>query len=97
MFNEKESATALGGITVKEANVALQLLDKAASNGVIQPVEYAILTEWRQTLVDAIQRSVEKNYDVEQAKIRQAQLAAQQAANQQAPQPTENETDKESV
>jgi len=93
MFTEKEHATALGGLTVKEAHIGLQLLDKAAAQGIIQPVEYALLGEWRTMLVDAISRSVNKNYDEELLKIRQAaqKLADEQqaAANEQESEPVE--------
>jgi len=91
MFTETEHATALGGLTVKEAHIGLQLLDKAASQGIIQSVEFSLLGEWRTMLTDAISRSVNKNYDEELMKIRQAaqQLAAEQqaAANEQSPAP----------
>jgi len=82
MFDEKEHTTALGGLTVKEAHIALQLLDKAASNGVIQPVEFKILGEWRTAFTDAIQRSIGKDYDAEVVKLQQARLEAQQKAQQ---------------
>jgi hypothetical protein len=88
MFDEKEHATALGGLVVKDAHIALQLLDKAASNGVIQPVEFKILGEWRTSFTDAIQRSVGKDYDVEVAKLQQARLEAQQAETAEQPEDT---------
>lgn len=82
MFNEKELATGLGGVTVKDAYIGMQLLDKAASNGVIQPTEFTVLAEWRTALVEAIQRSVGKNYDQEVQKMNEERLKAQQAAQQ---------------
>jgi len=85
MFTEKEHETALGGITVKEAHIGLQLLTKAASQGIIQPVEFNILGEWRTMLVTAIERAIGKNYDAEMAKLQQKaqQMAKQQADEQQ--------------
>ena len=80
MFNEKERSTGLGGTTVQDAWIALQLLDKAAGNGVIQPTEFEVMGEWRKNMVDGIQRAVGKNYDEEVAKVRQAQMQAQQEA-----------------
>jgi hypothetical protein len=85
MFDEKEQATVLGGITVQDAWVALQLLDKAASNGVIQPVEYEVLTTWRKNLTNAVQEALGKNYDEEVMKLRQLQAQMAQQAQQAAP------------
>lgn len=83
MFDDAEQKTGVGGVTVQDMWVGLQLLDKAASTGVIQPVEYAVLSDWREHLVTAIQRAVGKNYDEEVIKMRQAQFEAQQQQQQQ--------------
>jgi hypothetical protein len=88
MYTEEEHASALGGVTVKEAHIALQLLDKANSHGVINPIEYTILGEWRKLLTDAIQRSLGKDHDetfavfkmAQQQEMKDAQDAAQAAA-----------------
>ena len=82
MFDEKEQSVGLGGVTVQDAWIGLQLLDKAAGNGVIQPTEFAVLGTWRTNMVEAIQRAVGKNYDEEVAKLRQAMLEQQQAEQQ---------------
>jgi len=82
MFTEEEQATGLGGTTVQDAWISLQLLDKAARSGVIQPTEFEVLGQWRQNTVAAIQRSIGKNYDEEVAKVAQAQAQAQQQAQQ---------------
>jgi len=83
LFDEAEQTTGLGGVTVKEAWVGLQLLDKAAASGIIQPTEFAVMAEWRASIVGAIGRAVGKDYDQEIADQRQKHLAAQQAAAQQ--------------
>lgn len=82
LFDDKEQAAALGGVTVKEAWIGLQILDKASANGVIQSAEFKILAEWRETLTTAIERATGKNYDEELQKAQLAQLQAQQAAAQ---------------
>lgn len=81
MFTEEEQSTGVGGVTVKDMWIAMQLLDKAASKGVVQPTEYAILSEWRNNVTSSIKRAVGKDYDEEVAKAYQAQL--QQAQEQQ--------------
>ena len=70
MFDEKEQGTGLGGLTVQDAWVALQILDKAASNGIIQPIEYEVLAGWRTNMTTAIQRAIGKNFDEEVVKQR---------------------------
>ena len=80
MFTEEEQATGLGGVTVQDAWISLQLLDKAARSGVIQPVEFDVLGRWRNNTVTAIQRAIGKNFDEEVAKFAQAQAEAQAAA-----------------
>ena len=80
MFNEEEQATGLGGVTVQDAWVGMQLLEKAASRGVIQPNEFAVMANWRESLVGAIQRAIGKNYDEE---VQKAIIAQQQAAQAQ--------------
>lgn len=83
MFDEKEQATGLGGVTVQDAWVGLQLLDKAAGNGVIQPVEFEVLATWRKNLTSAIQRAIGKDFDQEVIKLRQLQAEmAREAQNQ---------------
>lgn len=84
MFTEEEQATGLGGVTVQDAWISMQLLDKAARSGVIQPTEFGVLANWRQNTVTAIQRAIGKNYDEEVAKLAQAQAEAAAAAQQQA-------------
>lgn len=80
MFDDKEKATGLGGVTVQDAWVALQILDKAASNGVIQPTEFEVVGQWRKNMTDAIRRAIGKDYDqilMEQIqRLRQEQMAA---------------------
>lgn len=89
MFSDEEQATGLAGITVQDAWVALQLLEKAASNGVIQSVEFEVLSKLRNNLTGAISAAIGKNYDEELLRQRQLLMEmqrqqAQQAAEQQA-------------
>jgi len=77
MFNEEEQATGLGGITVKDAWIALQLLDKATSNGIIQSVELSVVGEWRKNLTDAIKRAIGKDFDQLVVEYQQAMLKLQ--------------------
>ena len=84
MFNETEQGTGLGGITVKDAWIGLQILERAAASGVLQTSEFTVLGEWRKNMTDGIQRAVGKDYDNEVARVRQLQQEAQrkaQAAN----------------
>lgn len=85
MFDEKEQSTTLDGVTVQDAWIALQIVEKAAASGVIQPNEFEIVGQWRGNMVKAIEQAVGKNFDAEALKIRQAQAAAQQAATQGTP------------
>jgi len=84
MFDEKEQATGLGGITVQDAWVGLQLLDKAAASGVIQPIEFEVLSKWRGALTTAIQRAIGKNFDEEVMKQRQLQAEAVRQSQEEA-------------
>lgn len=89
MFTETEQTTS-ATVTVRDAWVGLQLLEKAAQNGVIQPSEFAVLSAFRNGLTEAIKDAIGKDYDTEVAKVRQAQVLAQQQARAQ-----QAETDKE--
>jgi len=93
MFDEKEQSAALDGVTVQDAWIALQVVEKAAASGVIQPNEFTVVGQWRGNMVSAIEKAVGKNFDAEALKIRQAQAAAQQAANQDSPQVVEDASD----
>jgi len=79
MFDEKEQATELK-VSVREAWIGLQLLDKAAGNGVIQSNEFALMGEWRSVLVEAIKGAIDKDYDEEMLKLRIAREKAIQEA-----------------
>jgi len=84
MFDDKEQNTGIGGVTVKDAWIGLQILERAAGSGVLQTSEFTVLGEWRKNMTDAIQRSIGKDYDTEVARLRQMQQEAQkkaQAAN----------------
>ena len=83
MFDDKELALGISGVTVEDAWVTLQLLNKAASAGIINPTEYEIVSKMRSSMVDAVERASGKNYDQMVLQLQQAQLAAQQAASQQ--------------
>lgn len=82
MFNEEEQATGLGGVTVQDAWIGLQLLEKATASGVIQPVEFAVMSQWRTNMVEAIKRAIGKDYNEESAIQHQKHLAARQLAQQ---------------
>lgn len=82
MFTEDEQAKDLTRLTVQDAWIGLQLLDKAAGQGVIQPTEYEVLAQWRGNIVESVQRATGKNYDEELMKARQAQMQAAQEAQQ---------------
>ena len=88
MFNEAEQATPLTGLTVKEAWLALQILDKAAANGVIQPIEFEVASAWRKSVVEAIGAAIGKNYDEEFIKFRHAQAELARRAQEAASTPT---------
>lgn len=91
MFTDEEQATALTGATVQDAWIALQLLEKAATNGVIQPVEFAVLSTFRNNLTAAISAATGKNYDEEVARQRQMMAEMQRQAAQQATAPAQAE------
>jgi len=80
MFDEKEQATSLDGMTVQDAWIALQLMEKSAASGVIQPNEFEVVGKCRSSLVGAIEKATGKNFDDEVMKLRQQQAAAQAAA-----------------
>lgn len=87
LFSEQEQDVGISGLTVQDAWVAMQLLDKAAKAGIINPPEFDVLSLWRSNFIDAIERSVGKNYDEEVAKLIQAQAEAQAEAAQSEPAP----------
>lgn len=82
MFDEKELALGLSGITVQDAWIAMQILDKAAGSGVIQPTEFEVVGAYRKNITEAIERGTGKNYDQMIMEARQAQMQAQQQAQQ---------------
>ena len=84
MFDEKELATELKGVTVKDAFVALQILEKASNSGVIKPVEYEAVSEYRKSIVAGIEAGIGKNYDQMVLAVQQAQFQAEQAKQQEA-------------
>ena len=83
MFDEKERATGVGGLTVEDVWIGLQLLEKAMKHGVITGRELSVMSNWRNNLTDSVRRSVGKDYDEVQAQfLREQQLAAQRQAQQ---------------
>lgn len=82
MFEDNEKAAKIDNITVEHAWVVLQLLDKSASQGILQPVEFEILGNLRKALVDGIYGATGKNFDEVFAQYRAAQMEQARAQSE---------------
>jgi len=77
MFSDNEMKQELMGLTVKEVFIAMQLLNKAAANGVITPQEFELMGEWRKTLTESIKEGIGVDYDQRVAEVLEKQSAGQ--------------------
>jgi len=77
MFTDDEMKQELMGLTVKEVFIAMQLLNKAAANGVITPQEFELMGEWRKSLVESIKEGTGVDYDQRVAEFLEKQNAEQ--------------------
>lgn len=87
MFDETNLSKALEDLTVADAIVSLQIVDRLVSSGNVRGSELTFIANLRQKLVNAVNVATGINYDaaMAQAAQAQAQAASQAPATQEAP------------
>jgi len=83
LFTDEELKSDLSGLTVLEAWVAIQLLDKALKFGVITSQELETVAKFRVGIVNSVEASIGKNIDAELAKLNAPQAAPAATADEQ--------------
>ena len=83
MFDEDQQKTPVRGVTVSDAVVAIQVIDRAFARGVINGNEAKIVADARTNLIAGVEKVTEVNYDKAQAEqVARAQAQAAQQARQ---------------
>lgn len=82
LFTEEQQSKEVTGIRVGDAVVALQVIDRAFSRGVVSGQESTVVGGCRDALLKAIETSSGVNYDQAMVQL-QAQYAEQQRKAQQ--------------